>query len=250
MARLPSPEMATMPAPSPSRASSAQPLVVRTISRAGSSPTIARVPSPSMATAGLNQAAERPVTTPSWTQPSSVFTNKRATTMSGPVVSPPGSATMARAASALSASPPGPAATGRPGPGSQAPGQVRMLRVLQHCDGPLRLGHVASALDVAPRSVTSKVDAAEADGLVRRIADPTDRRATLIELTDAGRETTRASFAPLLDGEAWVRELTVEQLRVVRDFLRLGAERNEAQAAHVRALPAREGRRGTRASAS
>lgn len=73
------------------------------------------------------------------------------------------------------------------GPGSQAPGQVRMLRVLQHCDGPLRLGHVASVLDVAPRSVTSKVDAAEADGLVRRIADPTDRRATLIELTDAGR---------------------------------------------------------------
>jgi len=73
------------------------------------------------------------------------------------------------------------------GPTSQAPGQVRLLRVLQHCDEPLRLGHVASALDVAPRSVTSKVDAAEADGLVRRIADPTDRRATLIELTDAGR---------------------------------------------------------------
>lgn len=78
-------------------------------------------------------------------------------------------------------------ATSSLGPASQAPGQVRMLRVLQHCDGPLRLGHVASALDVAPRSVTSKVDAAEADGLVRRIADPTDRRATLIELTDAGR---------------------------------------------------------------
>lgn len=78
-------------------------------------------------------------------------------------------------------------ATSSLGPAGQAPGQVRMLRVLQHCDGPLRLGHVASALDVAPRSVTSKVDAAEADGLVRRVADPTDRRATLIELTDAGR---------------------------------------------------------------
>ncbi|AEE44467.1 MarR family transcriptional regulator [Cellulomonas fimi] len=79
------------------------------------------------------------------------------------------------------------AAVGAVGPGAQAPGQVRMLRVLQHCDGPLRLGQVATALDVAPRSVTSKVDTAEADGLVRRVADPTDRRATLIELTEAGR---------------------------------------------------------------
>ncbi|MEK8229092.1 hypothetical protein NKG05_28900 [Oerskovia sp. M15] len=40
-----------------------------------------------------------------------------------------------------------------------------------------------------PRSVTSKVDDAEAAGLVRRRPDPTDRRATLVELTEAGQQT-------------------------------------------------------------
>ncbi len=69
------------------------------------------------------------------------------------------------------------------------PGQYRMLRALAHSDGPQRPSALAGMLDVAPRSVTSKVDDAEAAGLVRRLPDPTDRRATLVELTEAGRET-------------------------------------------------------------
>ncbi len=67
------------------------------------------------------------------------------------------------------------------------PGQHHFLRVLARYDEPPRLGTVAERLDMAPRSVTSKVDQAEADGHVRRLPDPTDRRATLIELTDEGR---------------------------------------------------------------
>jgi len=73
-------------------------------------------------------------------------------------------------------------------PAGTTPGQFRMLRYLARCEGPCRLGAVAQALDVAPRSVTSKVDDAEADGLVRRTPDPHDRRATLVELTPRGRE--------------------------------------------------------------
>ena len=69
------------------------------------------------------------------------------------------------------------------------PGQFRMLRALAHSDGPQRPSALAGMLDVAPRSVTSKVDDAEEAGLVRRLPDPTDRRATLVELTEAGRET-------------------------------------------------------------
>lgn len=75
------------------------------------------------------------------------------------------------------------------------PGQYRMLRVLARCDGPQRPGALAGILDVAPRSVTSKVDDAEAAGLVRRLPDPTDRRATLVELTDEGRKTLAAVAA-------------------------------------------------------
>lgn len=68
------------------------------------------------------------------------------------------------------------------------PGQLRLLRTLDRMGPPRRLGELAEALDVAPRSVTSKVDQAAADGWVRRVPDPDDRRATLVELTDAGRE--------------------------------------------------------------
>lgn len=67
------------------------------------------------------------------------------------------------------------------------PGQLRLLRTLDRCERPRRLGELADVLDVAPRSVTSKVDQAEEDGWVRRVPDPADRRATLVELTDAGR---------------------------------------------------------------
>lgn len=71
-------------------------------------------------------------------------------------------------------------------PTGTTPGQFRLLRVLARADGPQRLCDVASALDVVPRSVTSKVDQAHAAGFVRRLPDPADRRSTRVELTDAG----------------------------------------------------------------
>lgn len=73
------------------------------------------------------------------------------------------------------------------GPDAIAPGQMRLLRVLDRAGGSQRPGAVAEALGVSPRSVTSKVDAAERDGYVARRPDPTDRRATLVELMPAGR---------------------------------------------------------------
>ncbi|HEY0119665.1 MAG TPA: MarR family transcriptional regulator [Cellulomonas sp.] len=77
-------------------------------------------------------------------------------------------------------------ATTRLEPVGTTPGQLRLLRALQHADGPRRLGELAQVLDVAPRSITAKVDQAEADGQVRRFPDPDDRRATLVELTVDG----------------------------------------------------------------
>ena len=54
-----------------------------------------------------------------------------------------------------------------------------------HDVGPQRMADLASALDVTPRNVTTLVDGLERDGFVRRRPHPTDRRATVIELTDA-----------------------------------------------------------------
>ncbi len=47
--------------------------------------------------------------------------------------------------------------------------------------------------------VSRLLDRAEADGLVQRLPDPSDRRAQHVVLTEAGQEAA-ARFAPLLDG--------------------------------------------------
>ncbi|MFJ1460175.1 MarR family transcriptional regulator [Nocardia wallacei] len=54
--------------------------------------------------------------------------------------------------------------------------------------GALPMAVASARLQVHPTSVTNTVDRLEAADLVRRVPHPSDRRATLIEITDAGRE--------------------------------------------------------------
>jgi DNA-binding MarR family transcriptional regulator len=74
-------------------------------------------------------------------------------------------------------------------------------------DGPQRLSDLAAREGVTQPSMTALVTRLERDGLAVRGDDPTDRRAVVVTLTDAGREvlisrrTRRASrLADLLDG--------------------------------------------------
>jgi DNA-binding MarR family transcriptional regulator len=52
--------------------------------------------------------------------------------------------------------------------------------------GPLPIGELAAAEGVAPPTMTRLVDGLERDGLVRRVADPTDRRGVLVRATPQG----------------------------------------------------------------
>ena len=62
--------------------------------------------------------------------------------------------------------------------------------------GSLPLGKMGERLMVHPTSVTNIVDRLEADGLVRRVDHPTDRRTTLCEITADGRDlVTKATDA-------------------------------------------------------
>jgi DNA-binding MarR family transcriptional regulator len=67
--------------------------------------------------------------------------------------------------------------------------RFEMLRLLSFSrDGSLPMVVASARLQVHPTSVTNTVDRLERDGLVRREAHPEDRRATLIVITEAGRE--------------------------------------------------------------
>jgi DNA-binding MarR family transcriptional regulator len=58
-----------------------------------------------------------------------------------------------------------------------------------HRMGPSTQQALAAALKVSPRNVTGLVDALEAAGFVQRGQHPTDRRATLVTLTELGNQT-------------------------------------------------------------
>lgn len=64
-----------------------------------------------------------------------------------------------------------------------------LLWALFH-DGAMTQRALAARLQVTPRNVTGLLDALEAEGLVARAAHPTDRRATLVSLTEQGRTLT------------------------------------------------------------
>jgi DNA-binding MarR family transcriptional regulator len=63
--------------------------------------------------------------------------------------------------------------------------------------GALPLGKIGERLQVHRTSVTNIVDKLEADGLVRRVPHSEDRRATLAEITEAGRAVAAAATADL-----------------------------------------------------
>lgn len=58
-----------------------------------------------------------------------------------------------------------------------------------HRLGPSTQQSLATALEVSPRNITGLVDALEATGFVARSPHPSDRRATLVTLTDLGTST-------------------------------------------------------------
>jgi DNA-binding MarR family transcriptional regulator len=68
------------------------------------------------------------------------------------------------------------------------------LRVLAELafHGPMMMNALGQELGVTPRYVTALIDALETEELVRRLPHPRDRRATLVELTSAGKSASSA----------------------------------------------------------
>jgi DNA-binding MarR family transcriptional regulator len=73
--------------------------------------------------------------------------------------------------------------------------------------GPTVQRVLSSALGVSPRNVTGLVDALEAERLVARAPHPTDRRATLVALTDQGSSIVAALD---IERQKWALQLFAE----------------------------------------
>lgn len=102
------------------------------------------------------------------------------------------------------------------------PSQSRALRVLSARPGGIRPSALAEELRIAPRSATEVVDALQDRGWVARAADPTDRRATTLTLTPAGRElVARIEDVRRDASEQVLGALTAEQRRTLHEILRL-----------------------------
>lgn len=80
------------------------------------------------------------------------------------------------------------------------------LTKLAEAGEPLTLSDLAARLSCVRSNMTQLVDRLEADGLVRRVDDPTDRRVVRAELTASGRKRQA-------EGERLWREAEVAVLR-------------------------------------
>lgn len=97
--------------------------------------------------------------------------------------------------------------------------RLRLLEEL-HCRGPQKMRALADELALTPRNITDVVDALELEGLVRRTAHPTDRRATLVELTSEGIETAEKELTPRLNAVSdFFSELSEAEQRHLTELL-------------------------------
>jgi DNA-binding MarR family transcriptional regulator len=97
--------------------------------------------------------------------------------------------------------------------------RMRLIHQLAE-DGALMMSQLGERLHVSPRNVTVLVDGLEKEQLVRRLPHPSDRRAILVELTDAGRKVHQGIYVAHADRAAALFDaLSEPERRALLDLL-------------------------------
>lgn len=106
------------------------------------------------------------------------------------------------------------------------PAAARALRTLAGAGRPMRMVDLADRMHVVPRTVTTLVDTLEAEELLERRPDPTDRRSTLVHLTERGhdRMAQMAEARRTAAGELLSALTDDEQLQMRRLLAKLDLE--------------------------
>ncbi|KID28259.1 MarR family winged helix-turn-helix transcriptional regulator [Prauserella rugosa] len=85
--------------------------------------------------------------------------------------------------------------------------------------GALPMRVMGERLQLHPTSVTNIVDRLEKDGLVNRLPHPTDRRTTLVEITDSGHDRYEAATKAVTDIDFGLVGLTDRQTEQLTELL-------------------------------
>lgn len=90
--------------------------------------------------------------------------------------------------------------------GAGSIGRYKTLGML-HGRGPIRAGELATRCGTTPSAISEVIEGLVSDGHVRRVDDPTDRRAVMVALTEKGEtelervgEFMTAAMVPMFDG--------------------------------------------------
>ncbi len=106
------------------------------------------------------------------------------------------------------------------GPALSGP-RTRVLMEVGRATQPLRMKDVAAELGITARTITTLIDALEQDGLLARQPDPTDRRATLLTLTERGKtQVTELAAVAERVSEQLLAPLQAPQRQQLSDILR------------------------------
>ena len=92
---------------------------------------------------------------------------------------------------------------------------------LAHADQPLRMSDIANRLILSRGGTTKVIDRLETMGYVERLPDPDDRRATVVDITDAGRDAMGRARAVIDEGlkATWAEHVTDEEAAVIVDVM-------------------------------
>lgn len=78
------------------------------------------------------------------------------------------------------------------------PQRIRLMLPLKE-NGPMKMSELRDELGVTATSITALVDALEKDGMVKRCAHKTDRRATMIKLTPKAEKSLTENCSQFKD---------------------------------------------------
>jgi DNA-binding MarR family transcriptional regulator len=96
-------------------------------------------------------------------------------------------------------------------------GRTRAIRRVAR--QPMSMGELADVLGIDPPNATVLVDDLESQGLVRRRAHPTDRRAKVVEATRKGKALARRADDILATPPSGFGALSIKDLRALHQIL-------------------------------